>query len=175
MRSASLRERYPHSRHFLKFDEDGAPLPGQPERVRVWVSAFSRWLRDEDFATTPFLFYRNAVEKGLLSDFLKREREFKALFRELSADGVLIDGEKGMQLRVPDDKGLSAIFTAVVRERRAPWAFHFLRYDILMCTGWDLTHRLFLTDLGKVEPVRRMVERNGLHLLTETEHDSAAG
>jgi hypothetical protein len=175
VRSASLRERYPHSRHFLKFDEDGTPLPGQPERIRVWVSAFSRWLREEDFANAPYLFYRNAVEKGLLSDFLEREREFKALFRELSADGVLIDGEKGMQLRMPDDRGLDAIFTEVVRERRAPWAFHFLRYDVLMCTGWDLTHRLFLTGPEKVEPLRRMVERNRLHLLTASEHDAASG
>ncbi|NEX91342.1 hypothetical protein [Caulobacter sp. 17J65-9] len=158
-----LRARFPRELYFPDRDvETLDELDG--DFVHRSVSVFEHWLSRDEFVAEPYLSYWEAVEVGQLKHFLERERRYLAAFLEMSAGGVLFDGEKAVHFRGRRDPVTRELFSKIVRERYRE-SVYFLGSELVLWPGWHLTHHLLAKSSDALERAVRVFERHGLHAL----------
>lgn len=141
---------------------DGAAEAGYIVRL---LSRHSHFLNEEEFVAVPFLFYREAKEKGLLSDFLELEGRFLAFFDEIGERGVRrITSPNHDRPMHPGSSRTRRYFQRGLREV-GQFDVFFPHHRARFVAGHDMEFLVFLTDPDTVPELEDAAARAGLFLL----------
>ena len=128
----------------------------------VCVSAvFERRLTDDEFTTLPFIFRKEALEKGLIADYLVLEKRFLTLYEALLDGPVSHVCANGRLRPIRPGARYREVILAGIREFR-PFDLYFERYKARATVEFDLTHWFFLRDPDQAPLITKLAKDAGL-------------
>lgn len=132
----------------------------------AYISIFDHWLDEWEADECKILTYSIAKNSNALDEYLKSERKFIQFYKSLS-DQAYCFYKNSWQLFNTDSEEFEGILKNSLRENRLSFFdIYYPNYSLRLKGGYDRTDGVLIEDIKILQELNKIVEMNGLFLLS---------
>lgn len=132
----------------------------------VCISIFDHWLDESEADECKVLCYSIAKSSDALDEYLEGESKFINFYKSLS-DQVYCFYKDSWQLFNTNSEEFEKIVISSLREERLNFFdIYYPNYSVRFKGGYDRTDVVLIEDMKTLQELNKIVERNGLFLLS---------